>query len=163
MTRSLPRLACVAAVSLFAALPVAHAAPDLQWDLSYESALRAHPVAENEFLRFWPARYPQRPIHERLASYSGEPIEASLLIEDRTGTPVTRSRTGPSRRGPRPRSAPCTRSARTGASCDTPYELARDRRSEPTMRLLKELGADPKMGERCLEMRSSIRRANASP
>ena len=85
MPCSLPRLACVAAASLFAALPVAHAAPDLQWDLSYETALRVHPVAENEILRFWPARYPQRPIHERLASYSGEPIEASLLIEGPDG------------------------------------------------------------------------------
>jgi tetratricopeptide (TPR) repeat protein len=56
-------------------------AAELPWDLSYQSALRDHPIAENEFMRIWPQQHPQRPIHDRLAAYKGEPIEASLLIE----------------------------------------------------------------------------------
>jgi hypothetical protein len=82
----LPSRACACALVLACLYaPQAQAAADLKWDLSYESALRAHPIAENEFMRFWPARYPQRPIHARLAAYSGEPIEASLLIEGPDG------------------------------------------------------------------------------
>ena len=61
--------------------PTALAAPDLKWDLSYRSALREHPIADNEFMAFWPARYPKRAIHDKLANYAGERIEASLLIE----------------------------------------------------------------------------------
>lgn len=61
--------------------PVAFAAPDLKWDLSYRSALREHPIARNEFMAIWPMQHPTRLIHEKLASYSGEAIEASLLIE----------------------------------------------------------------------------------
>jgi ankyrin repeat protein len=84
--RRFPRRAFAAALVLASlSASQAQAAADLKWDLSYESALRAHPIAENEFMRFWPARYPQRPIHERLAAYSGEPIEASLLIEGPDG------------------------------------------------------------------------------
>ncbi|QNA89363.1 ankyrin repeat domain-containing protein [Massilia sp. Dwa41.01b] len=71
--------ACLLAGALWAGC--VHAGADLKWDLSYEGALRDHPIAHNEFMHFWPGRFPQRPIHERLASYSGEPIEASLLIE----------------------------------------------------------------------------------
>ncbi len=56
-------------------------AADLKWDLSYQAALSEHPIGEHEFMSFWPARYPQRPIHDRLAKYRGEPVEASLLIE----------------------------------------------------------------------------------
>ena len=61
--------------------PAALAAPDLKWDLSYRSALREHPIADNEFMAIWPDRYPKRPIHDKLANYAGERIEASLLIE----------------------------------------------------------------------------------
>lgn len=60
---------------------MALAAPDLKWDLSYRSALREHPIADNEFMAIWPGRYPKRPIHDKLANYAGERIEASLLIE----------------------------------------------------------------------------------
>jgi tetratricopeptide (TPR) repeat protein len=56
-------------------------AAELPWDLSYQSALREHPIAENEFMRIWPQQHPQRPIHEKLAAYQGAPIEAALLIE----------------------------------------------------------------------------------
>jgi ankyrin repeat protein len=56
-------------------------AAELPWDLSYQSALREHPIADNEFMRIWPQRYPARQIHEQLAQYAGEPIEASVLIE----------------------------------------------------------------------------------
>lgn len=63
----------------------AHAGADLKWDLSYQGALRDHPIASNEFMAFWPARYPQRPIHARLAAYDGEPIQASLLLEGPDG------------------------------------------------------------------------------
>ncbi|SHN23394.1 hypothetical protein SAMN05192549_10617 [Duganella sacchari] len=56
-------------------------AAELPWDLSYQSALRAQPLNEREFMAFWPQRYPQRAIHQLLASYEGEPIEASLLLE----------------------------------------------------------------------------------
>lgn len=69
----------------------AHAAQELNWDLSYQSALREHPIAENEFMQFWPRGFPKRLIHERLADYTGEPIEASLLIEGpdgHTGDPL---------------------------------------------------------------------------
>ena len=63
----------------------AHAAgldeADLRWDLSYQAALRQAQLADNEFMRIWPQRYPTRQIHEALASYSGEPIEASVLME----------------------------------------------------------------------------------
>ncbi|QNA90644.1 hypothetical protein G4G28_22880 [Massilia sp. Dwa41.01b] len=62
-------------------IPLASGAADLKWDLSYQSALRTHPIAEKEFMHHWPAQHPQRPIHQRLADYSGEAIEASLLIE----------------------------------------------------------------------------------
>lgn len=58
---------------------------DLKWDLSYRSALREHPIGEREFMRIWPGRYPSRPIHEKLAAYVGEPVEASLLIEQPDG------------------------------------------------------------------------------
>lgn len=53
----------------------------MPWDLSYQSALRDHPIADNEFMRIWPQQHPQRPIHDKLAAYKGEPIEAALLIE----------------------------------------------------------------------------------
>jgi ankyrin repeat protein len=86
MMRRLPGRACAAALVLAClSASQAQAAADLKWDLTYESALRAHPIAENEFMRFWPVRYLQRPIHARLAAYSGEPIEASLLIEGPDG------------------------------------------------------------------------------
>lgn len=58
----------------------AHGA-ELPWDLSYTSALRAHPIADHEFMRIWPQQHPRRPIHQKLAEYAGEPIEASMLIE----------------------------------------------------------------------------------
>ena len=86
MMRRLPGRA-VAAWLVLACLPVsrAEAAADLKWDLTYQSALRNYPIAANEFMRVWPARYPLRPIHARLAGYAGEPIEASLLIEGPDG------------------------------------------------------------------------------
>jgi tetratricopeptide (TPR) repeat protein len=56
-------------------------AAELPWDLTYQSALRDHPIADNEFMRIWPLQHPQRPIHEKLAAYQGAPITASLLIE----------------------------------------------------------------------------------
>lgn len=65
--------------------PVALAAPDLKWDLSYRSALRENPIASNEFMTIWPSRYPKRLIHDRLENYAGEAIEASLLIEQPDG------------------------------------------------------------------------------
>ena len=62
----------------------AHGA-ELPWDLSYTSALRDHPIADREFMRIWPQQHPQRPIHQKLAQYAGEPIEASMLIEQPDG------------------------------------------------------------------------------
>ncbi|WP_444847419.1 hypothetical protein [Duganella caerulea] len=62
----------------------AHGA-ELPWDLSYATALRDHPIAENEFMRIWPQQHPQRPIQQKLAQYAGEPIEASMLIEQPDG------------------------------------------------------------------------------
>lgn len=63
-------------------LPV-HAATeaDLKWDLSYATALRQHPISPREYMAVWPQQHLQRPIHQRLADYDGEPITASLLIE----------------------------------------------------------------------------------
>lgn len=83
------------------ALPEADAAADLKWDLSYQAALRKHPMRNNELLRVLLKRYPKRPMHERLADYSGEPIEASVLLEggldiDAKGPPaiwITKTRT----------------------------------------------------------------------
>lgn len=72
---------------LFAGLllcSVAQAA-ELPWDLSYQTALRDHPIADNEFMRIWPQLHEQRPIHRKLAEYAGEPIEASLLVEQPDG------------------------------------------------------------------------------
>jgi tetratricopeptide (TPR) repeat protein len=56
-------------------------AAELPWDLSYKSALRDHPIGEQEFMRIWPSQHPQRPIHQKLAGYAQQPIEASMLIE----------------------------------------------------------------------------------
>ncbi|MBR0566084.1 hypothetical protein J5J83_08145 [Azoarcus sp. L1K30] len=66
-------------------------AVDLGWDLSYQTALKANPMAANELMRTWPDRYPKRLIHERLASYQGEEIEDSVLVEEpdhHTGDPL---------------------------------------------------------------------------
>jgi hypothetical protein len=60
-------------------------ADDLKWDLSYERALKAYPLPEDEWMRSWPGHYPSRPIHQRMADYRGEPIEASVLIEQLDG------------------------------------------------------------------------------
>jgi ankyrin repeat protein len=57
------------------------AADNLPWDLSYQSALRDYPIPQNEFMATWPGRDSKRLIHEKLATYAGEKIEASLLIE----------------------------------------------------------------------------------
>ncbi|MEO7494954.1 MAG: ankyrin repeat domain-containing protein [Massilia sp.] len=86
---TLPRAArrlLVAAVSLLAC-GAAHAVTeaDLKWDLSYRRALQEHPIAPAEFMWQWIAGHPQRPIHTRLAEYAGEPIEATLLIEQPDG------------------------------------------------------------------------------
>ncbi|QNA89365.1 hypothetical protein G4G28_14375 [Massilia sp. Dwa41.01b] len=62
-------------------IPRAQAAANLKWDLTYKEALRRHRLRDNEMLRYLLTRYPKRAIQERLASYSGEPIEASLLLE----------------------------------------------------------------------------------
>lgn len=69
--------------SLLLASGPGHAATevDLKWDLSYRTALAKHPIASNEFMQYWLADKPLRPIHTKLAEYVGEPIEASLLIE----------------------------------------------------------------------------------
>lgn len=79
----------LAGASLSVVMLAGHAAglteADLRWDLSYRSALRDHPIGEREFMAFWPARYPSRTIHEMLAKYDGEPIEASLLLEKPDG------------------------------------------------------------------------------
>lgn len=69
----------------FVCLGAAFAATDLKWDLSYQSALREHPIGDNEFMNIWPRGFPKRLIHERLANYAGEVIEASLLIEGPDG------------------------------------------------------------------------------
>ena len=66
---------------LLLVLCVSAQAAELPWDLSYQSALRDHPIADNEFMRIWPQQHPQRPIHDKLAAYKGAPIEAALLIE----------------------------------------------------------------------------------
>lgn len=69
----------------------ARAAVDLGWDLSYQTALNDYPMAANEFMRIWPGRYPKRLIHERLATYQGEAIEDSVLVEEpdsHTGDPL---------------------------------------------------------------------------
>jgi ankyrin repeat protein len=57
------------------------AADNLTWDLSYQSALRNYPIPQNEFMNTWPGRQSKRLIHEKLAAYAGERIEASLLVE----------------------------------------------------------------------------------
>ncbi|MYM69712.1 hypothetical protein GTP45_23120 [Pseudoduganella sp. FT55W] len=90
---------------------------DLKWDLSYQTALREHPINAREFMAFWPQQHPQRPIHDRLAQYDGEPISASLLIErpdGHTGDPHatwfirTRSSAKMCSFHPKLSSAPCT-------------------------------------------------------
>lgn len=62
-------------------LCVSAQAAELPWDLSYQAALRDHPIADNEFMRIWPLQHPERPIYKKLAAYQGEPIIASLLVE----------------------------------------------------------------------------------
>lgn len=59
----------------------AMAPSELQWDLSYASVLTTSAVGPDEFLRFWVAEHPMRPMQERLATYAGEPIEATVLLE----------------------------------------------------------------------------------
>jgi len=70
---------------------VSCAAVNLGWDLSYQTALKDYPMAANEFMQIWPARYPKRLIHDRLSTYQGEVIEDSVLIEEpdsHTGDPL---------------------------------------------------------------------------
>lgn len=54
---------------------------DLKWDLSYRTARQSHPISPQEFMQFWPRDDTRRPVHEAMAAYQGEPIEAALLIE----------------------------------------------------------------------------------
>jgi ankyrin repeat protein len=63
----------------------ASAAPVPGWDLSYQTVLKAHPVGPDEFLPIWIERYPKRPVHQKMNEYTGEAIEASLLIEEPDG------------------------------------------------------------------------------
>lgn len=79
-TRSLTRLVGFP-ISLLLAFGHAHAATELGWDLSYQRALQAQHMGSQEFMPIWIARYPKRPIHQKLQEYKGEAIEASLLIE----------------------------------------------------------------------------------
>lgn len=78
-------LAIMSICLAFVAPSQAASEADLKWDLSYKSALKANPIAQNEFMQIWASRYPSRPIHTKLGSYAGEPIEASLLIETPDG------------------------------------------------------------------------------
>jgi hypothetical protein len=75
------------AVVFFAVSPLSRALSqaNLKWDLTYRSALAAFPLADDEFLPGWIKAHPDRPIYQKLAEYSGEPIEASLLIEEPAG------------------------------------------------------------------------------
>jgi ankyrin repeat protein len=77
--RLVSRLALVAPLLTLCAPGNAASEADLKWDLSYRSALASLP--DNEFLAPWIAQFPNRPIHQKLAAYSGDPIQASLLIE----------------------------------------------------------------------------------
>lgn len=64
---------------------------DLQWDLTYRSVLNAEPTTEVEQMRQWVTRHPERPIHDGIASHSGGPVDAAVLIEMpdwNTGKPV---------------------------------------------------------------------------
>ena len=87
------RLLCVWAVAFVGKLGIAaQVVPsrpvdpaDFKWDLSYASALAAHPMRPNEFLPAWIGRYPKRPVHVKLASYAGEKIIGSLLMEQPDG------------------------------------------------------------------------------
>ena len=64
------------------AAPQGGVAPaDFGWDLAYTRALAAYPLPANEFLPIWLGRNPTRPVHARFASYAGEPIVGSALIE----------------------------------------------------------------------------------
>jgi hypothetical protein len=81
-TRSLCR-ACWLVVTLACGLApnASSAAADLGWDLGYQAVLAEHQVPDNEFIRTWLARYPTRLIQDKLAAYTGEAIEASVLID----------------------------------------------------------------------------------
>ncbi len=65
---------------------------DLGWDLSYASAVSSRYIDPREFMTVWVKTLsPQRPIAKQMASYEGEEIEASLLIElpdGHTGDPL---------------------------------------------------------------------------
>ena len=76
---------------------------DFGWDLSYAAALAAHPVSKDEFLPTWIRLHARRPVHTRFASYAGDPILGTLLIEepdrhagDPLATWVVRTRTAAS-------------------------------------------------------------------
>ena len=77
----------IAAISLLAS-GAGHAASeaDFKWDLSYQDALAAHPIASNEFMQTWPRSLSStRAIKASLAAYTGEPIEAAMLLETPDG------------------------------------------------------------------------------
>lgn len=57
------------------------AAAQLPWDLGYKTVLAGAQLPKDEFLSVWLGRNPVRLIQEKLAGYSGETIEASVLIE----------------------------------------------------------------------------------
>jgi hypothetical protein len=67
-----------------AALSTRHAfaeADNLKWDLTYQTALDDHPIDGSEWMASWPKWFAKRALTDELAAYSGEQIDASLLIE----------------------------------------------------------------------------------
>jgi hypothetical protein len=80
--RSLRRACCLVVPLAYGLAPTpSSAAADLGWDLGYQAVLADHHVPDNEFLRTWLTRYPKRLIQDKLATYAGEAIEASVLID----------------------------------------------------------------------------------
>lgn len=75
--------ACFAAVMVAGGLSAgaALAAAQLPWDLGYKTVLANAQLPKDEFLPVWLGRNPARLIQEKMDGYSGEAIEASVLIE----------------------------------------------------------------------------------
>lgn len=83
----LAALCCAALHAATAApAPATDLASSLHWDLTYQGALRDHPVPPNEFVALWAAHLGAgRPIDKKLGQYAGAPVDAALLIEKPDG------------------------------------------------------------------------------
>jgi len=75
------RVFAFAAIAAASAGAQADNISDLGWDLSYRPVMDASQLAENEFIRVWAGAHPLRITQQRMASYQGKSIVASVLIE----------------------------------------------------------------------------------